>query len=102
MSIVRSCRLVGLVEGNMPAQPADRVSERAAIDRLLKSVRNGESRALVLHGEPGIGKTALLEHLAWTAAACDVREAAGVQSEMEIAFAGLHQLCSPMLEHPTA
>src|SRR5580704_17755123 len=83
----------------MPAQLTDRVSERQAIDRFLRSVRNGESRALVLHGDPGIGKTALLEYLAWTAAACRVLGAAGVQSEMEIAFAGLHQLCSPMLEH---
>jgi DNA-binding CsgD family transcriptional regulator len=83
----------------MPAQLTDRVSERQAIDRFLRSVRNGESRALVLHGDPGIGKTALLEHLAWTAAACRVLGAAGVQSEMEIAFAGLHQLCSPMLGH---
>ena len=55
--------------------------------------------ALVVHGDPGIGKTALLEYLAWTAAACRVVAIGGVQSEMEIAFAGLHQLCSPMLDH---
>ena len=83
----------------VPARLTDRSAERAAIDRFLRSVRSGESRALVLHGDPGIGKTALLEYLAWTAAACRVLDAAGVQSEMEIAFAGLHQLCSPMLEH---
>src|SRR5580704_11981486 len=83
----------------MPAQLTDRVSERQAIDRFLRSVRGGESRALVLHGDPGIGKTALLGYLAWTATACRVLSAGGVQSEMEIAFAGLHQLCSPMLEH---
>jgi ATP-dependent Clp protease ATP-binding subunit ClpA len=100
MSIVR-CEYASWT-GNTPVQLTDRVAERAAIDRLLKSVRNGERRAPVVHGEPGIGKRALLEHLAWTAAARYVREAVGVQSEMEIAFAGLHQLCSPMLEHPTA
>ena len=85
--------------GTCAAQLTDRVSERAAIDQLLRSVRNGESRALVVHGDPGIGKSALLDHLAWTAAACRVIEASGVQSEMEIAFAGLHQLCSPILEN---
>ena len=84
---------------DVPTRLTDRSAECAAIDRFLRSVRSGESRALVLHGDPGIGKTALLEYLAWTAAACRVLAAGGVQSEMEIAFAGLHQLCSPMLEH---
>jgi hypothetical protein len=100
MSIVR-CEYA-FWTGNTPVRLTDRVAERAAIDRRLKSVRNGERRAPVVHGEPGIGKRALLEHLAWTAAACYVREVAGAPSEMEPDFAGLHQLCSPMLEHPTA
>ena len=84
---------------HVPARLTDRSTECAAIDGFLRSVRSGQSRALVVHGDPGIGKTALLEYLAWTAAACRVLAVAGVQSEMEIAFAGLHQLCSPMLQH---
>ena len=68
------------------------------LDRLVEAVRAGESRALVVHGEPGVGKTALLEYLAGHAPGCRVARAAGVQSEMELAFAGLHQLCAPMLD----
>jgi DNA-binding CsgD family transcriptional regulator len=75
-----------------------RRSERVALDRLLEAVRRGESRALVVHGEPGVGKTALLEYLAWQASDCRVASIAGVQSEMELAFAALHQLCAPMLD----
>ena len=62
-------------------------------------MRAGEGRALVVRGEPGVGKTALLDYLAGRASGCLVARAAGVQSEMELAFAGLHQLCAPMLEH---
>jgi DNA-binding CsgD family transcriptional regulator len=65
----------------------------------VAGVRAGEGRALVLRGEPGVGKTALLDYLAGRAAGCLVARAAGVQSEMELAFAGLHQLCAPMLDH---
>ncbi|HKG50308.1 MAG TPA: AAA family ATPase [Actinomycetales bacterium] len=75
----------------------DRRIERAAIDRLLDAVRAGESRALVLRGDPGVGKSALLDYLLGRAAGCRVAHGAGVQSEMELAFAGLHQLCAPML-----
>jgi DNA-binding CsgD family transcriptional regulator/tetratricopeptide (TPR) repeat protein len=53
----------------------------------------------VVRGEPGVGKTALLDYLAERASGCLVARAAGVQSEMELAFAGLHQLCAPMLDH---
>ena len=67
------------------------------LDRLVEAVQAGESRALVAVGEPGAGKTALLEYLAGRAARCQVARVAGVQSEMELAFAGLHQLCAPML-----
>src|SRR5580693_6210308 len=79
----------------------NRISERHALDRLVDAVRAGESRTLVVRGEPGVGKTALLDHLARRAAdaACLVTRATGVQSEMELAFAGLHQLCAPMLSH---
>jgi AAA ATPase domain len=62
-------------------------------------VRAGQGRALVVRGEPGVGKTALLDYLAGRASGCLVVRAAGVQSEMELAFAGLHQLCAPMLDH---
>src|SRR5258708_6917362 len=72
--------------------------ECAALDRLLEAVRRGGSRAVVVHGEPGVGKTALLEYLAWQASDCRVASIAGVQSEMELAFAALHQLCAPMLD----
>ena len=67
------------------------------LDRLVTAVRAGESRALVVHGEPGVGKTALLEYLACQTTGCKVLSAGGIQSEMELAFAGLHQLCAPML-----
>ena len=75
-----------------------RRSERDALDRLIEAVRAGESRALVVRGEPGVGKTALLEYLVEQASGCRVARAAGVQSEMELAFAGLHQLFAPMLD----
>jgi hypothetical protein len=69
------------------------------LDRLIEAVRAGVSRALVVCGEPGTGKTALLDYLAGRASGCRVVRAAGVQSEMELAFAGLQQLCAPMLDH---
>jgi DNA-binding CsgD family transcriptional regulator len=75
----------------------DRRSERAALDRLVAAVQGGQSRALVVHGDPGVGKTALLDYLAHRTSGCQVARASGVQSEMELAFAGLHQLCAPML-----
>jgi hypothetical protein len=79
----------------------DRLSERDALDRLIGVVRAGESRALVVRGDPGVGKSVLLDHLAERASGsgCRVARVVGVQSEMELAFAGLHQLCAPMLDH---
>jgi len=76
-----------------------RRAELRVLDDLVAAVRAGESRVLVVRGEPGMGKTALLDHLAEQASGCRVVRAAGVQSEMELAFAGLHQLCAPMLDH---
>jgi predicted ATPase len=67
------------------------------LDRLLSSVHSGESRVLVVHGEPGVGKTALLDYLAEQASGCRVAHAAGVESEMELVYAGLHQLLTPVL-----
>jgi DNA-binding CsgD family transcriptional regulator len=68
------------------------------LERLAHAVRAGESRVLVVHGEAGVGKTALFEHLAGHAPGLRVTRASGVQSEMELAFAGLHQLCAPALD----
>jgi DNA-binding CsgD family transcriptional regulator len=76
----------------------NRYAECGELDAVINVVRAGESRVLVLHGEPGVGKTALLDYLAGQAAGCRVLRAAGVQSEMELAFAGLHQLCAPVLD----
>jgi DNA-binding CsgD family transcriptional regulator len=82
-------------------QPADllgRASECAMLDGLVGDVRRGEGRALVLRGEAGIGKTALLEYLSAAASELLVVRGAGVESEMELAYAGLHQLCAPLLD----
>jgi hypothetical protein len=76
----------------------DRRSECELLDSLVEAVRAGESRALVVRGDPGVGKTALLEYLADRASGCRVARATGVQSEMELAFAALHQLVGPMLD----
>ena len=76
----------------------DRRSERGVLDQLVGAVRAGGSRVLVMHGEPGVGKSALLDYLAGHAPGCRVARAAGVQSEMELAFAGLHQLLAPVLD----
>jgi DNA-binding CsgD family transcriptional regulator len=75
-----------------------RASECALLDALLGEIRRGESRALVLRGEAGVGKTALLEYLIESASDLTVMRAMGVESEMELAFASLHQLCAPLLD----
>jgi predicted ATPase len=74
----------------------DRDEERAALDGLLEELRSGRGRALVVRGEAGVGKSALLEYAAGAAAGMRVVRAVGVESEMELAFAGLHQLCAPL------
>src|SRR6202012_2132409 len=76
----------------------DRLPERAALSQLLDAARAGRSGVLVLRGEPGIGKTALLDWAVGSAAGLRVVRGAGVESEMELAFAALHQLCAPMLD----
>jgi len=80
-----------------PRPLASRGAEGARLDRLLAEARAGQSAVLVLRGEPGIGKTALLGYAAERAAGFQIVRAAGVESEMELPFAGLHQLCGPML-----
>ncbi|MGW8565406.1 helix-turn-helix transcriptional regulator [Isoptericola sp. NPDC055881] len=72
--------------------------ERERLSRLVASVRGGESRALVLRAEAGLGKTVLLDEVAAQATGCRVLRAVGVESEMELALAGLQQLCAPVLE----
>jgi DNA-binding CsgD family transcriptional regulator len=76
----------------------DRQRERAALDDLLGDLRSGRGRALIVRGEAGVGKTALLEYM--VAAADDMRviRAAGVESEMELAYASLHLLCVPLMD----
>jgi DNA-binding CsgD family transcriptional regulator len=81
------------------AELTGRLDERGFLDRLIDAVRAGESQALVLSGEAGVGKTALLDYVAGHASGCRVVHATGVQSEMELGFAGLQQLCKPLLDH---
>src|ERR1700730_17767251 len=76
----------------------DRLPERAALSGLLDAARAGRSGVLVMRGEPGIGKTALLEDAVGSAADLRVVRVAWVESEMELAFAALQQLCAPMLD----
>ena len=73
-----------------------RREELAVIDRLLDAARSGRSGVLVLWGEAGVGKTALLEDAIESASDVTLLRAAGVESEMEIPFAALHQLCAPV------
>ena len=83
-------------------QPEPRLRGRRreceALDLQLQQARAGQSSVLVLRGEAGVGKTALLEYVLEAASGCRIARAAGVESEMELAFAGLHQLCAPMLD----
>jgi DNA-binding CsgD family transcriptional regulator len=74
-----------------------RAGEREVLDGLLENVRRGQSAVLVIRGEAGVGKTALLHHCARQASGFRVARVAGVESEMELPFAGLHQLCGRML-----
>jgi DNA-binding NarL/FixJ family response regulator len=80
-----------------PIRLRGRRAEALVLDRLVANARAGTSGVLVLRGDAGIGKTALLETLAGQASGCRVARAAGVESEMELAFAGLHLLCAPFL-----
>src|SRR3954449_9781216 len=75
-----------------------RRTECETLDHLLDSVRAGQSGALVVRGKPGIGKTALLEYAIDSASDLSVVRAAAVESEVELSYAGLHQLCVPMLD----
>jgi DNA-binding CsgD family transcriptional regulator len=76
----------------------DRRDECAVLNRLLERARAGRSGALVVRGEAGIGKTALLQFAIESASDLQVARAVGVESEKELAFAALHQVCAPMLD----
>src|SRR5215469_14029145 len=76
----------------------DRQRERAALDSLLEDLRSGCGRALVVRGEAGVGKSALLEYVAEAAAGMRVARAVGAEAEMELPFASLHLLCAPLLD----
>jgi DNA-binding CsgD family transcriptional regulator len=80
-----------------PGRLYGRSSECSLLDDVVAAVRTGESRTLLIHGEAGIGKSALLDYVVATATEMRVLHAAGIESEMELPFASLHQLCSPLL-----
>jgi DNA-binding CsgD family transcriptional regulator len=84
--------------GSPPAGLLGRSRECGALDRLVERARAGESQILVLRGEAGVGKTALLDYLVERADGCHVARVAGIESEGELAFAGLHQLCASFLD----
>ena len=75
-----------------------RANECARLDELVSAIGRSESRSLLLRGEAGIGKTALLEYLIESASDLTVLRAAGVESEMELAYASLQQLCAPLFD----
>ena len=82
-----------------PSGLLDRISEREMLDRLLAGAREGQSAVLVIRGEAGIGKTALVRYAARRASGFRVAQVTGVEAEMELPFAGIHQLCAPLLDH---
>ena len=87
-----------LAPATSPSWLVGRSDECRLLDELVAAVRANESRTLVIVGEPGIGKTALLQYAEGAARDCQLHHAAGVESEMELTFAVLHQLCAPMLD----
>jgi hypothetical protein len=89
--------IVRYMEAQRPAAFRGRAVAQDKLGRLLDQARAGESAALVVRGEAGIGKTALLDDCAGRASGFQVARIAGIGSEMELPFAGLHQLCAPML-----
>src|SRR4051794_23188683 len=78
-------------------RPLGRDAECDRFDELLASTRSGASTVIVLRGGPGVGKSTVLEHAVGTATDLRILRAVGVESEMELAFAALHQLCAPLL-----
>ncbi|MER7245552.1 AAA family ATPase [Kribbella sp. NPDC000426] len=87
-----------LSRGRRPGGLIGRRAETTRLDHLIEEVRSGDSHALVVYGDPGVGKTALLDYAAAQARGSRVVRGSGVQSEMELPFAGLHQLWAPLLD----
>ncbi|MEX7473526.1 AAA family ATPase, partial [Mycobacterium adipatum] len=83
----------------MPGELHGRDRECKALRTLLATARSGTGQALVVRGEAGVGKTALLHYLVDQAEGYHITRVSGIESDMELAFAGLHQLCLPLLEH---
>jgi hypothetical protein len=81
-----------------PTTLLGRRTECEALDAVLADASAGESRAIILRGDPGVGKSALLGYVSDRAAAWHVATVVGVESEMELDYSGLHQLCAPMLD----
>src|SRR6478736_6814459 len=75
-----------------------RQRESAVLDRLLGTARDGHGSVLVVHGEPGVGKTALLEYVVEAGDDFRIIRTVGVEGEMELDYAALQQLCAPILE----
>jgi DNA-binding CsgD family transcriptional regulator len=75
-----------------------RPRERESLDAMLAHVRDGQSAVLVIRGDPGIGKTALLRYAARQASGLRTTEVEGIQAEMELPFAAIHRLCAPMFD----
>ncbi len=94
----RASSRVGMVTRSPGAQLLGRQRECEVLERLLDAARGGHGGVLVVHGEPGVGKTALLEYAVQAAREFRVARTAGVEGEMELAYAALQQLCSPILE----
>jgi DNA-binding CsgD family transcriptional regulator len=86
-----------MVVGAGTRQLLGRQREQAVLERLLETAREGHGGVLVVHGDPGVGKTALLEYALQTAKDFRVVRASGVEGEMELDYAALQQLCSPLL-----
>src|SRR5690242_7602513 len=80
------------------AQLFGRHAECMVLDAVVAGARSGQSQVLVVRGEAGIGKTALLDYLETTATGCRISRSAGAEAEMELAYAGLHQVCGPFLD----
>src|ERR1700741_1729048 len=80
-----------------PSRLFGRTAELEILGQLIANARRGRSAVLVVRGQPGIGKTELLRHLIAEASGFSVARVAGVESEMEVPFSGLHPLCAPML-----
>src|SRR3954453_20211592 len=97
-ALVASARGGIMRSSRFPRRLLGRRNECRTIDDFLAGVREGRSAALVVHGEAGIGKSALLEYALQSASDFQIAGAAGVESEMELAFGGLHQLCAPFLD----